>query len=204
MAARSALAARSVDGVPPNRRDVAMVFQSYALYPYMTVSGEPGPASGDAPPARHRTAAAARPAPPRGAASTRRQIDADVSAVAAALSIAHLLERRPAQLSGGQRQRTALGRAMVRQPQVFLMDEPLSNLDANLRVETRTEIAELHRRLKTTFIYVTHDQAEAMPGSKGVDWRLRAAGAPRAGVEPAGAFCAFSPGGARPSPPPTG
>jgi len=82
--------------------------------------------------------------------------------VAEALSIAHLLARRPAQLSGGQRQRVALGRAMVRQPQVFLMDEPLSNLDANLRAETRTEIAELHRRLGTTFIYVTHDQAEAM------------------------------------------
>ena len=82
--------------------------------------------------------------------------------MAEALSIAHLLARRPAQLSGGQRQRVALGRAMVRQPQVFLMDEPLSNLDANLRAETRTEIAELHRRLGTTFIHVTHDQAEAM------------------------------------------
>jgi multiple sugar transport system ATP-binding protein len=152
---------RLVDGVPPKRRDVAMVFQSYALYPYMTVRQNLAlPLEMRRLRAIERLPLLGRLLP--GARRTRRQIDEEVRAVGAALSIAHLFERRPAQLSGGQRQRTALGRAMVRQPQVFLMDEPLSNLDANLRVETRTEIAELHRRLKTTFIYVTHDQAEAM------------------------------------------
>ena len=152
---------RSVDGVPPKRRDVAMVFQSYALYPYMTVRQNLAlPLEMRRLSTIERLPLVGRLLP--GARRKRRQIEADVTAVAAALSIAHLLERRPAQLSGGQRQRTALGRAMVRHPQVFLMDEPLSNLDANLRVEARTEIAELHRRLKTTFIYVTHDQAEAM------------------------------------------
>jgi multiple sugar transport system ATP-binding protein len=155
------IGARLVDGVPPKRRDVAMVFQSYALYPYMTVRENLAlPLEMRRLRAIERLPLLGRCLP--GARRIRRQIDEDVRALAAALSIAHLLERRPAQLSGGQRQRTALGRAMVRQPQVFLMDEPLSNLDANLRVETRTEIAELHRRLKTTFIYVTHDQAEAM------------------------------------------
>src|SRR5262245_43511531 len=152
---------RNVDAVPPKRRDVAMVFQSYALYPYMTV------AENLALPLEMRrlTRMARLPLLGRwlpGARPIRQQIAHDVRAVAEALSIAHLLGRRPAQLSGGQRQRVALGRAMVRRPQVFLMDEPLSNLDANLRVETRTEIAELHRRLESTFIYVTHDQVEAM------------------------------------------
>ena len=155
------IAGRLVDGVPPKQRDVAMVFQSYALYPYMTV------AENLALPLEMRRLTAGQRLPLLGrflpgAKAARRQIDRELGAVAEALGIGHLLARRPAQLSGGQRQRVALGRAMVRQPQVFLMDEPLSNLDANLRVETRTEIAELHRRLATTFIYVTHDQVEAM------------------------------------------
>ena len=151
----------AVDALAPKARDVAMVFQSYALYPYMSV------AQNMALPLTMRRLSAWQRLPVlgrwvSGSASARRQIDAEVAEVAGALGLSGLLARRPAQLSGGQRQRVALGRAMVRHPKVFLMDEPLSNLDAKLRVETRAEIADLHRRLATTFVYVTHDQVEAM------------------------------------------
>jgi multiple sugar transport system ATP-binding protein len=129
--------------VPPHRRDVAMVFQSYALYPHKSVY--------------ENIAFGLRmrkyPAD---------QIENRVRDAARRLEIEHLLERRPNQLSGGQRQRVALGRAMVRQPAVFLMDEPLSNLDAALRISTRAEIKQLHHAMQTTFVYVTHDQAEAL------------------------------------------
>jgi multiple sugar transport system ATP-binding protein len=152
---------RVVDDVRPKRRDVAMVFQSYALYPHMTV------AQNIAVPLRMRRLNAWQRLPLAGrlfpgAKSLRAGIAKDVDAVATALEIGGLLGRKPAQLSGGQRQRVAVARAMVREPAVFLMDEPLSNLDAKLRVAMRTEIAELHRRLGATFIYVTHDQSEAM------------------------------------------
>ena len=134
---------RRVTLVPPHRREIAMVFQSYALYPQKTVFGNI--AFG----LRLRGMSAA-------------EITTKVRAAAEQLEITHLLERRPHQLSGGQRQRVALGRALVRQPTAFLMDEPLSNLDAALRVSMRTLIKKLHRSMGTTFIYVTHDQAEAM------------------------------------------
>ncbi|HEX2215259.1 MAG TPA: ABC transporter ATP-binding protein, partial [Xanthobacteraceae bacterium] len=129
--------------VPPHKREIAMVFQSYALYPQKTVFENI--AFG----LRLRGEAAA-------------EIESKVNAAAEQLEIAHLLDRRPHQLSGGQRQRVALGRALVRQPSAFLMDEPLSNLDAALRVSMRTLIKKLHRTMGTTFIYVTHDQAEAL------------------------------------------
>jgi multiple sugar transport system ATP-binding protein len=132
-----------VNALPPHRRDIAMVFQSYALYPHKSVYENI--AFG----LRMRKVA-------------REEIDRRVREAAAKLEIAHLLERRPSQLSGGQRQRVALGRAMVRQPAVFLMDEPLSNLDAALRISMRAEIKHLHTAMQTTFIYVTHDQAEAL------------------------------------------
>jgi multiple sugar transport system ATP-binding protein len=152
---------RILDGLRPKRRDVAMVFQSYALYPHMTV------AQNIALPLRMRRLTKWQRFPFLGAllpgtAAVRTEIAAEVSRTAAALGIDQLLDRKPAQLSGGQRQRVAVGRAMVREPAVFLMDEPLSNLDAKLRVQMRAEIKELHRRLGTTFIYVTHDQTEAM------------------------------------------
>jgi multiple sugar transport system ATP-binding protein len=152
---------RSVDGMRPKRRDVAMVFQSYALYPHMTV------AANMALPLRMRRLNSWQRLPLiggflPGAPAARRDIAAEVERTARALGIDHLLTRKPGQLSGGQRQRVAVGRAMVRHPAVFLMDEPLSNLDAKLRVQMRAEIKELHRRLGVTFIYVTHDQAEAM------------------------------------------
>jgi multiple sugar transport system ATP-binding protein len=134
---------RRVTLVPPHRREIAMVFQSYALYPQKTVFENI--AFG----LRLRGASAA-------------DIAAKVKSAAEQLEISHLLERRPQQLSGGQRQRVALGRALVRHPTAFLMDEPLSNLDAALRVSMRTLIKKLHRQMGTTFIYVTHDQAEAM------------------------------------------
>ena len=134
---------RDVTEVPPQERDVAMVFQSYALYPHMTV--------------RDNLAFGLRM---RGVAPP--MIVQRVDAAAKALGLGQVLERKPGQLSGGQRQRVALGRAIVREPQVFLFDEPLSNLDAKLRLETRAELARLHRRLKATMVYVTHDQEEAL------------------------------------------
>jgi multiple sugar transport system ATP-binding protein len=150
-----------VDHLPPKRRDVAMVFQSYALYPYMSVR------QNMALPLLMRRLSRMQRMPLMGrwlpgTRTTLGEIDSTVIETAESLGLGNLLERRPAQLSGGQRQRVALGRAMVRQPSVFLMDEPLSNLDAKLRVSTRAEIAQLHRRLGTTFVYVTHDQVEAM------------------------------------------
>jgi multiple sugar transport system ATP-binding protein len=134
---------RRVDDVDPKDRDLAMVFQSYALYPHMTVAKN-----------------IAFPLRPRGIVKAER---ARLTREAAEmLGLGALLDRKPGQLSGGQRQRVALARAIVRHPEVFLMDEPLSNLDAKLRTQTRSELVELHRRLGTTFIYVTHDQIEAM------------------------------------------
>ena len=132
-----------VNNIPPKERDIAMVFQSYALYPHMTV--------------RDNVAFAMRMA---GVNKTDRYKRVDE--VAAILQLTDLLDKKPAALSGGQRQRVALGRAMVRNPKVFLLDEPLSNLDAKLRVTMRSEIVSLHRKLETTFVYVTHDQTEAM------------------------------------------
>src|ERR1700757_2576428 len=132
-----------VNDLHPSKRDIAMVFQSYALYPNMSVAENIG----------FGMEMRGVPKPEREKA---------VAAVAKTLQIEHLLNRRPSQLSGGQRQRVALGRALVRQPQVFLLDEPLSNLDAKLRLSMRVEIARLHRRLGATMIYVTHDQIEAM------------------------------------------
>ena len=134
---------RVVNEVAPGDRDIAMVFQNYALYPHLSV--------------RENMAFGLKM---RG--TPRADIDRRVADAAAALSIEHLLARRPRELSGGQRQRVALGRAIVREPKVFLFDEPLSNLDAKLRVQMRAELARLHRRLGTTVIYVTHDQVEAM------------------------------------------
>jgi multiple sugar transport system ATP-binding protein len=134
---------RVVNNLPPKERDIAMVFQNYALYPHMTVAENMGFSL-----------------KLRGAAKT--EIDDRVDRAAQILGLGPLLERYPRQLSGGQRQRVAMGRAIVRDPQVFLFDEPLSNLDAKLRVAMRTEIKELHQRLKTTTVYVTHDQIEAM------------------------------------------
>jgi multiple sugar transport system ATP-binding protein len=152
---------RPVDALRPDERDIAMVFQSYALYPHMTV------AENLALPLRMRRLRWRQRLPGMGwidgaTRATTREIEARMREVATQLQIEPLLGRKPAQLSGGQKQRVAVGRAMVREPRVFLMDEPLSNLDAELRVHMRAEIAQLHRRLGVTFIYVTHDQAEAM------------------------------------------
>ena len=134
---------RVVNDVPPKDRDIAMVFQSYALYPHMSV--------------RENLAFGLklRKVP-------KAEIERRVNEAAETIQLGKLLDRKPKELSGGQRQRVALGRAIVREPAVFLMDEPLSNLDAKLRVQTRAEIARLHQRLKTTVVYVTHDQVEAM------------------------------------------
>jgi multiple sugar transport system ATP-binding protein len=137
------IGSRVVNNVPPKERDIAMVFQNYALYPHMTVGQNMA------------FSMKLRNAP-------KTEIDERVNRAAAILGLTNLLERYPRQLSGGQRQRVAMGRAIVRDPQVFLFDEPLSNLDAKLRVAMRTEIKELHQRLKTTTVYVTHDQIEAM------------------------------------------
>ncbi|KPL54359.1 ABC transporter ATP-binding protein [Prosthecomicrobium hirschii] len=134
---------RVVNNVPPKERDIAMVFQNYALYPHMKVADNMA------------FSLKLRKAP-------QSEIDQRVKRAAEILSLTPLLDRYPRQLSGGQRQRVAMGRAIVRDPQVFLFDEPLSNLDAKLRVQMRTEIKELHQRLKTTTVYVTHDQIEAM------------------------------------------
>jgi multiple sugar transport system ATP-binding protein len=134
---------RDVTDLPPQQRDIAMVFQNYALYPHMTVRKNLG-----------------------FGLSIRKQPQAviaeRVNAIAASLGLDTLLDRKPAQLSGGQRQRVALGRAIVREPLAFLFDEPLSNLDAQLRVETRVELSRLHRKLGATMVYVTHDQSEAL------------------------------------------
>ncbi len=132
-----------VNDVAPKDRDIAMVFQSYALYPHMTVFDNMA------------FGLKLRKGP-------KDQIKRRVEEAAQILGIEHLLKRKPRELSGGQRQRVAVGRAIVREPKVFLFDEPLSNLDAKLRVQTRAELSKLHQRLQTTFIYVTHDQTEAM------------------------------------------
>ena len=134
---------RVVNNVAPKERDIAMVFQNYALYPHMTVFDNMA----------FSLTLARKPA---------ETIRAEVNRAAAILGLGHLLDRYPRQLSGGQRQRVAMGRAIVRNPQVFLFDEPLSNLDAKLRVQMRAEIKDLHQRLKVTTVYVTHDQIEAM------------------------------------------
>ncbi|MFO1210645.1 MAG: sn-glycerol-3-phosphate ABC transporter ATP-binding protein UgpC [Amaricoccus sp.] len=154
---------RVVNDVMPKDRDIAMVFQSYALYPHKTVGENMG------------FALKIKGAP-------KSEIDAKVSKAASILDLGHLLERYPKQLSGGQRQRVAMGRAIVRDPQVFLFDEPLSNLDAKLRVAMRVEIKELHQRLGTTIVYVTHDQIEAMTMADKIvvmrDGRVEQIGAP--------------------------
>ena len=134
---------KEVSSVPPAKRGIAMVFQSYALYPHMTVRDNMGLGL-------------------KQAGEPKAVIDGRIKEASGMLSLDPYLERRPAELSGGQRQRVAIGRAIVREPTLFLFDEPLSNLDAALRVQTRLEIARLHRRLKATMIYVTHDQVEAM------------------------------------------
>jgi multiple sugar transport system ATP-binding protein len=138
-----AIKGRVVNGVHPSKRNIAMVFQSYALYPNMTVG-------------QNMTFGLEMHGVPKA------ERDRALAGVAKLLQIDHLLDRKPGQLSGGQRQRVAMGRALVRQPDVFLFDEPLSNLDAKLRVDMRTEIKKLHQKLKTTIVYVTHDQIEAM------------------------------------------
>jgi multiple sugar transport system ATP-binding protein len=167
---------RDVSDEPPKRRDVAMVFQNYALYPYLTV-------------------AANIAFPLRMARMPKADREARVREVAELLELTPFLERKPGQLSGGQRQRVAMGRAIVREPQVFLMDEPLSNLDAKLRVQMRAEIAALQSRLGTTTVYVTHDQSEAMTLGDRVavlgDGRLQQCDTPRALYErPANVFVA--------------
>ena len=134
---------KKVNDVPPKNRDIAMVFQNYALYPHLTV--------------RQNMAFGLKLR-----RYPRSEIDARVSEAAEILGIQKLLERRPKELSGGQRQRVAVGRAIVRKPKAFLFDEPLSNLDAKMRVQMRTEISKLHQKLSSTMIYVTHDQVEAM------------------------------------------
>jgi multiple sugar transport system ATP-binding protein len=167
---------KRVDDVDSKDRDLAMVFQSYALYPHMTVEKN-----------------IAFPLRPRNIAKAER---ARLTREAAAmLGLEGLLHRKPSQLSGGQRQRVALARAIVRNPAVFLMDEPLSNLDAKLRAQTRSELVELHRRLRTTFIYVTHDQVEAMTMADRVaimdHGRLQQLGSPQAVYDrPANLFVA--------------
>ena len=140
---RILIGGKDVTTMQPKDRDIAMVFQNYALYPHMTVADNMGFAL-------------------KIAGTPKDEIDKRVREAAKILEIEHLLDRKPKALSGGQRQRVALGRAMVRNPAVFLLDEPLSNLDAKLRTSMRTEIIKLHKKLATTFIYVTHDQTEAM------------------------------------------
>ena len=158
-----AIGGRVVNRTPPKERDIAMVFQNYALYPHMTV--------------RENMSFSLRLAKTPAAA-----VDERVGKAARILGLGELLDRYPRQLSGGQRQRVAMGRAIVRDPQVFLFDEPLSNLDAKLRVQMRTEIKELHQRLATTSVYVTHDQIEAMTMADRIvvmhDGRVEQIGAP--------------------------
>jgi multiple sugar transport system ATP-binding protein len=138
-----AIGERVVNNLPPSERDIAMVFQTYALYPHKTVAENMGFAL-------------------KVAKTSKLEIQRRVREAAEILSLTEYLDRKPRHLSGGQRQRVAMGRAIVRDPQVFLFDEPLSNLDAKLRIQMRTEIKELHQRLKTTTVFVTHDQIEAM------------------------------------------
>jgi len=142
-AGQMAIDGQIVNDVPPAKRGIAMVFQSYALYPHMTVADNMGYAL-------------------RLAGTSKDEIEARVDTAAKVLRIDNYLDRKPRQLSGGQRQRVAIGRAIVREPRIFLFDEPLSNLDASLRVEMRIEIARMKDRLGTTMVYVTHDQIEAM------------------------------------------
>lgn len=155
---------RDVTGLAPSQREIAMVFQSYALYPHLSV---------------YENMAFGL----RIAKAGKAAIDTAVRRAAAILNIEALLDRKPAALSGGQRQRVAIGRAIVRQPQIFLFDEPLSNLDADLRVRMRYEFAELHRQLGTTTLYVTHDQVEAMTLADRIivmrDGRIEQTGTPR-------------------------
>ncbi len=162
-AGRVLIGGREVQELPPGKRDIAMVFQNYALYPHLTVY------KNLAFPLKERHV-------------RRAEIDSEVRSVAEMLELTPLLRRRPGQLSGGQRQRVAMGRALVRQPQAFLLDEPLSNLDAKLRTQMRGEIAEVHRRLGITSIYVTHDQVEAMTLGQRIvimrDGKLQQVGAP--------------------------
>src|SRR5690606_21492673 len=137
------IAGKAINDVEPKNRDIAMVFQNYALYPHLTISENMG----------FSLRLAKRP---------KAEIATRVAEAARILGLTDYLERYPRQLSGGQRQRVAMGRAIVRDPQVFLFDEPLSNLDAQLRVQMRSELKDIHARLRTTTIYVTHDQVEAM------------------------------------------
>ncbi|MGN7932351.1 ABC transporter ATP-binding protein [Sphingopyxis sp. 22461] len=167
---------RDVTTLPPSERGIAMVFQSYALYPHLTV--------------RENMAFGLKIAK-----ASKTEIDAAVRRAAEILNIEALLDRKPAALSGGQRQRVAIGRAIVRQPQIFLFDEPLSNLDADLRVRMRYEFASLHRQLGTTTLYVTHDQVEAMTLADRIivlrDGRIEQVGTPRELYErPANIFVA--------------
>jgi multiple sugar transport system ATP-binding protein len=142
-AGRISIAGRDVTDLPPGARDVAMVFQHYALYPHMTVFDNMAFGL-------------------RNVGIAKDEIDRRVNEAARMLELTHLLQRKPVQMSGGQRQRVAIGRAVVKEPYAFLFDEPLSNLDAALRARTRVELARLHQRLKSTMIFVTHDQVEAM------------------------------------------
>ncbi|AJA09428.1 sn-glycerol-3-phosphate import ATP-binding protein UgpC 2 [Sphingopyxis fribergensis] len=167
---------RDVTSLPPSERGIAMVFQSYALYPHLTV--------------RENMAFGLKIAK-----AAKTEIDKAVRRAAEILNIETLLDRKPAALSGGQRQRVAIGRAIVRQPQIFLFDEPLSNLDADLRVRMRYEFASLHRQLGTTTLYVTHDQVEAMTLADRIivlrDGRIEQVGTPRELYErPANIFVA--------------
>lgn len=171
-----AIKGRDVTDLDPSERGIAMVFQSYALYPHMSV--------------RDNLAFGLKMA-----RTNPTEIESRVAAASAILKIDHLLDRRPGQLSGGQRQRVAIGRAIVRKPDVFLFDEPLSNLDAELRVSMRIEIARLHRELGNTMIYVTHDQTEAMTLADQIvvlrDGRIEQTGSPRQVYEdPANIFVA--------------
>jgi multiple sugar transport system ATP-binding protein len=154
---------RVVNDLPPKARDIAMVFQNYALYPHMTVSQNMAFSL-------------------KLAKVPKAEIKAKVDRAAEILGLQTLLDRHPRQLSGGQRQRVAMGRAIVRDPKVFLFDEPLSNLDAKLRVHMRAEIKALHQQLKTTSVYVTHDQVEAMTMADRIvvmhDWLIQQFGAP--------------------------
>src|SRR5213592_4197872 len=165
---------RDVTDLPPKRRDIAMVFQNYALYPYLTVADNIA-------------------FPLRIAHVPKAERERRTNEVAQLLGLEQYLERKPGQLSGGQRQRVAMGRAIIRQPSVFLMDEPLSNLDAKLRVQMRADIADLQLRLGVTTVYVTHDQSEAMTLGHRVavlkDGRLQQCDVPRTLYErPANTF----------------